>query len=145
MSAGDLEALAGAADALGGGVGESDAPGPQQGPADGLPPGFADAMAKIPAGLLRAIRSRIAQKLPTIVEEWPDAMLDGAAATVPPVVIRYMGAMGPWFAQYPEIAVMFFAFMPLGLGYIAASERHEANAARTVDAVVREVAGEAGG
>lgn len=84
-------------------------------------------------GLLRAIRSRLARKLPELVRHWPDADLQGVAAAAIPVIAKRLAMLLPMLADYPEEAALVMAAFPLVLGYMAAVAEHEATVSEAVD------------
>ena len=85
---------------------------------------------KMALGLFRALRTKIARDMPEILEEWPDALLEGPAEALPPVVQRYVGFLFKVIDKAPELGVFLFSLLPLVQGYFAAADRQ---AKRTVD------------
>lgn len=108
------------------------ADGAQAGPG-GAPPEEAKAVQAMEAalgavvfGLLRAARAMIGRRMPEIHEHWPDDVLRLPADASVPVLRRYAGQVSQWAAQYPELAGLGFACLPLAMGYAAAVEQHAA-------------------
>ena len=76
-------------------------------------------------GLLKAVRARIAAKLPEIEAEWTDATLQGVADAVFPVADKYMARWMPTLTAYPEESALAMAALPLALGYFSAIGKHD--------------------
>lgn len=78
---------------------------------------------------LKAVRSMIARRMPEILDDWTDPVLQGPAEAAVPLLRKHMERLSEVAGANPELTVFFFACVPLGMGYISASERH----ARTVE------------
>lgn len=102
----------------------------------------AKALQAIEAGIVRivyfglkALRGAIANKMPEILEEWPDQILMGPAEASVPLLRKHMERITAIAGANPELAVLAISLVPLGMGYVAAAEKH----ARTVtDATPKE-------
>lgn len=85
---------------------------------------------KLVFGGLRALRAVIARRVPEILDEWPDQALRDPAANAFPLLHKRLGALTEVAGKYPEEAAFVLAVVPLGLGAMAAIEKHEANQAK---------------
>lgn len=74
--------------------------------------------------LLRAVRGAIARKMPEILEEWPDPVLLSPAEASVPLLRKHMERITAIAGANPELAVFAISLVPLGMGYIAAAEKH---------------------
>jgi hypothetical protein len=91
---------------------------------------------------LKAIRARLAVSLPEIKAEWTDEALKAPADALVPVLQRYAGDLTEVLGQHPEVMILLISCVPLGMGYVAAQNKHDAainraandQTARTVDA-----------
>jgi hypothetical protein len=108
---------------------------PPEPEAPALPPELVAGIARIPLFLLRALRSNIGKRIPEIHDEWTDDVLQGPADAVPPIIIKYAARLAPALGAYPEEAVLLLSTVPLFLGYMAASGRHESKALHLVERV----------
>lgn len=106
--------------------------GGQDKPAQALPPQIVAAIAMVPIWLLRLLRERIARTMPEIRNHWTDAALNGPGEAAAPLIVRYLDRLAPFAAAYPEATMLVLACMPLGLGYVAAMEEHDAKQAKEV-------------
>lgn len=109
-----------------------DGQGGQDKPAQALPPQIVAAIAMVPIWLLRLLRERIARTMPEIRNHWTDAALNGPGEAAAPLIVRYLDRLAPFAAAYPEATLLVVACMPLGLGYVAAMEEHDAKQAKEV-------------
>lgn len=80
---------------------------------------------------LKALRAYLARRLPEINQEWPDQVLHPPAEAAVPLLRKHMGKLMEVAGANPELAVLAVSLVPLGMGYMAAMERH----ARTVQDV----------
>ena len=80
---------------------------------------------------LRALRGYLAGRLPEINQEWPDQVLHPPAEAAVPLLRKHMGKLMEVAGANPELAVFAVSLVPLGMGYMAAVEKH----ARTVEDV----------
>lgn len=80
---------------------------------------------------LKALRAYLARRLPEINQEWPDQVLHPPAEAAVPLLRKHLGRMMEVAGAHPELAVLAVSLVPLGMGYMAAVEKH----ARTVDDV----------
>lgn len=88
---------------------------------------------------LKALRAYIARRLPEIHQEWPDQVLHPPADAAVPLLRKHMGRLIEVAGANPELAVLAVSLVPLGMGYMAAVEKHT----RTVeDVAARPAAGE---
>lgn len=69
---------------------------------------------------LRAVRARLAVKLPEIRTEWTDADLANFAEAVPPVIMKRVAILAPILGNYPEECTLLLAAVPLAMGYVSA-------------------------
>lgn len=88
-----------------------------------------EGMKKLLLGVLKIARAQIAKKLPEILEEWPDPVIDQPAAAAVPLAKRYMGSIMERLGQNPELAMFCMSLVPLVMGFMAAQEKN----ARTVE------------
>ena len=84
-------------------------------------------------GLLRAIRARLARKLPEIVKHWPDDNLNDVAGASIPVIEKRLALLLPMLANYPEEGALVMAAFPLLLGYMAAVQEHDSTVTDATD------------
>lgn len=98
------------------------------------------AMRKVEAGVavilfavLKVVRALIAKELPEIIDEWPDAVLKQPAEAAIPLLKKHMEKVMQFLGQNPEAAVFAMSLIPLGMGYIAAAERHDKSATTVVE------------
>lgn len=101
---------------------------PEPAPDDGSAAAMAQieaGTAKIMLGLLKAARAWLARKLPEIKEEWPDDLLKGPADAAVPLVKKHLEALMQIAGANPELAVFAMSLLPLVLGYVAATEKHD--------------------
>jgi GAF domain-containing protein len=96
----------------------------------------AQALQAIEAGImrvvyfgLRAVRGAIARRMPEIMDEWPDPVLQGPAEASVPLLRRHMEKLSQIAGANPELTVFALSLVPLGMGYIAAAEKNS----RTVE------------
>lgn len=82
---------------------------------------------KMVFGVLKAIRSMVAKKLPEIVQHWPDDDLRNVAEAAFPVLNKHLARLMPMMGAYPEEAALAVAALPLMLGYFAAMTAHDDN------------------
>jgi hypothetical protein len=101
----------------------------QVGPAIDLA-GLESGAQRVILGLLRAVRERLAAKLPEIRDEWPDAMLAEPAQQAIPLLRKYAMRLLQQMGENAELAAFAFSLLPLVIGYQVAQERH----AKTIDA-----------
>lgn len=80
---------------------------------------------------LKALRAYLARRLPEINQEWPDQVLHPPAEAAVPLLRKHLGRMMEVAGAHPELAVLAVSLVPLGMGYMAAVEKHS----RTVDDV----------
>jgi hypothetical protein len=85
---------------------------------------------RVVLGLLRAVRERIAVKMPEIRDEWTDETLMGPAAAAVPVLRKYAIRLLQQLGENEELGVLAFSLMPLVMGFMAAQDKH----AKTIDA-----------
>lgn len=92
----------------------------------------AQAMAAIESGaasvlfaLFKVARSLIARQLPEIMDEWTDAILKEPAKAAIPLVKKHLEKVMQVLGSNPELAVFAMSLIPLGMGYVAALERHD--------------------
>jgi hypothetical protein len=83
---------------------------------------------KLVHGGLKAVRSRIARKLPEIIDEWTDEALAAPAAAAVPVLHKYLGKWLQVLGDYPEEAALAMSCLPLAIGFAAAVDKHQAAA-----------------
>lgn len=88
---------------------------------------------KVITGVLRALRSRLAVKLPEIRDEWTDEVLAGPGQAAVPVLKRYAGSLVELLGEHVELAGLVISLIPLGMGYLAANEKAAKREANTVD------------
>jgi hypothetical protein len=81
-------------------------------------------------GLLRAVRERLAVKLPEIRQEWPDAMLQEPAQQAMPLLRKYAVKLLTQMGENAELGAFAFSLLPLVIGYQIAQDKH----AKTIDA-----------
>lgn len=84
-------------------------------------------------GLLKAVRSRVARKLPEIREEWPDELLRVPADAAVPVAQKHLGRFLKFGVGFEEEGALAVAMLPLVMGYLSASEKN-ANTVQDVQA-----------
>ncbi len=94
--------------------------------APGLPPELLAGLKTIPLACLRMLRGKIAKTTPEILAHWTDDVLDGPSSAVPPLLMRYAASLAPVMGSNPELAVFVIACVPLGLGYMTASQERAA-------------------
>ena len=88
---------------------------------------------------LKALRAYLGRSLPEIHQEWPDSVLNPPADAAVPLLRKHMGRLIEVAGANPELAVLAVSLVPLGMGYMAAVEKHS----RTVqDVPARPAAGE---
>lgn len=75
-------------------------------------------------GVLKAVRSMVAKKLPEILQHWPDEDLRNVSEAAFPVLNKHMARLMPLIGAYPEEAALAMAALPLMLGYFAAMSSH---------------------
>lgn len=90
---------------------------------------------------LKACRAYIARKLPEINQEWPDQVLHPPAEAAVPLLRKHMAKIMEVAGSNPELAMLAISLVPLGMGYMAAVEKH----ARTVQDVSARPAAEVAG
>lgn len=89
---------------------------------------------------LLAVRSRIAKRLPEILDHWTDADLQGVADAIPPVAQKYMGKLAPLMGEYPEECMLVLACIPLGAGYVSAVVDRDAKIVKAIGGAVQAAA-----
>jgi hypothetical protein len=97
-----------------------------QAEAPGLAPELLAGLKTIPLACLRMLRAKVAKTTPEILAHWTDDVLDGPSSAVPPLLMRYAASFAPVLGSNPELAVFVMACVPLGLGYMTASQEHAA-------------------
>ena len=92
----------------------------------------AQLMASIDAGaskvifaLLKMARSLVARQLPEIMEEWRDSVLKEPAEAAVPLIKKHLEKLMQVLGSNPELTVFAMSLLPLGMGYVAALERHD--------------------
>lgn len=95
-------------------------------------PQQAQALAAIEAGaaavvlaLFKVARSLIARHLPEIMDEWSDVVIKEPAKAAVPLIKKHMQKIMEVLGSNPELAVFAMSLVPLGMGYVAALERHD--------------------
>lgn len=78
---------------------------------------------------LKVARKLVARKLPEILEEWTDPVLQAPAVAAVPLVERHLDRLMQLVGQSPELAAFALACIPLGVGYMNAADKH----ARTIE------------
>ncbi len=73
---------------------------------------------------LRALRAAVSKSMPEILEEWPDEVLRGPADAAAPVLQRYMERLTALAGRNPELSMLIISLVPMGMGYMAAVEKH---------------------
>ena len=101
------------------------APAPGEAKPDPVMEAMVEGITKVLFGLCRAVRSRVAKSLPEIMEEWPDDMLREPAASAVPLIQKHASKVGELMGAYPEEGRFVVSLIPLAMGYMAASEKHE--------------------
>ncbi len=101
-----------------------------QAEAPGLPPELLAGLKVIPLACLKMLRAKVAKTTPEILAHWTDEVLDGPSSAVPPLLMRYAASLAPVLGSNPELAVFVMACVPLGLGYMTASQEHAAKVAK---------------
>ena len=81
--------------------------------------------AKVIIALFKIARKLIARQLPEIREEWTDSALKEPATAAIPLLKKHLEKAMQFLGSNPEAAVFCMALVPLGMGYIAAAERHD--------------------
>lgn len=81
--------------------------------------------AKVIMAIFKIARKLIARQLPEIMEEWPDSMLKEPAQAAVPLLKKHLEKVMQALGANPELAVFCMSMVPLGMGYIAAMERHQ--------------------
>jgi hypothetical protein len=74
---------------------------------------------------LKALRQRLARKLPELREHWTDADLAAFAEAVPPVVQKRLAMLAPLMESYPEEGMLVLSAVPLVVGYVTALSDHD--------------------
>ena len=92
--------------------------------APGIDPMIMSGLAMLPLWALKALRERIAKRLPEIREHWTDEALSGPANALPPLLTRYLQSLAPVLNENPELSMFVLSCLPLALGYFAASSMH---------------------
>lgn len=100
--------------------------------APAFPPAIVAGVALLPVWGLRLLRERIARTLPEIRNHWTDEAIQGPGEAAAPLLLRYMDRLAPFAQAYPEATLLVVACLPLGLGYVAALEEHDAKQAKEV-------------
>ncbi len=100
--------------------------------APAIDPAFMSGIAMLPLWALKALRDRIAKRLPEIREHWTDEALSGPANALPPLLMRYLASLAPVINENPELSVFFVSLVPLVMGYLAASSQHDATRAQAL-------------
>lgn len=130
-----LAVIAATADTQASAEAQAGAPGQEaKAEAPSLPPEILAGMKLIPLACLRMLRTRIAKSTPEILAHWTDDVLDGPAAAVPPLLMRYAERWAPVLGANPELTLFAISCVPLGMGYIAASGEAEAKRAEVAKA-----------
>ena len=93
----------------------------------------AQAMAMLEAGTTRVIlyglqwtRAKIGKDLPEIHDEWTDETLQRPAEAVIPLIRKHMESLLVLVGTSPELAVFAMSLIPLLMGLMSATEKHEA-------------------
>lgn len=84
---------------------------------------------RVVVGLLKLVRAAIAKRLPEIHEEWTDPVLEAPAEAAVPLLQKHMARLMELVGSQPELAAFAMACIPLGMGYLAAVDKHQ----RTID------------
>lgn len=102
-------------------------------PEPGLPPEFAAAIARIPLFFLKAVRAKVAKRMPEIMEHWTDDVLSAPANAVPPILEKHAARLSPIVGAFPEESILVLSCLPLVLGYFAASDAASSKEEKTVN------------
>lgn len=85
---------------------------------------------------LKAVRANVSRKMPEILDEWSDPVLEGPAIAAVPVAKKYLAPLMQVAGSHPEFAMLAISLVPLAMGYVSAAERHS----RTVTTVTEKPA-----
>lgn len=75
-------------------------------------------------GGLKLLRGAIAKRLPEIMDEWPDELLEAPAKAAVPLIESRLDQLMSVVKADPKVVVFALACAPLGLGYIVAVNKH---------------------